>query len=160
MQEENGRLPGETALAYTYYELYRDLPPTERSLRTLSEQKVEGKKRSLAMIGKWSKQYNWQSRVAVYDAEVTQTAYAEQAQRRQAEITAFIDEDMNIAIKFQTLCKSKLEKLEQSGADPDCKELRQLALAYKESREWLKDLIGILPEEEDDGEEAEETEEG
>ena len=38
--------------------------------------------------------------------------------------------------------------------------LRQVALTYKESREWLKELIAFLQdEEEDDGEEAEEAEE-
>ena len=62
MKEQNGRLPGETALALTYYELYRALPPSERSLRTLTEQEVNGKKRSLAMLGKWSTRHDWQVR--------------------------------------------------------------------------------------------------
>jgi hypothetical protein len=160
-QMENGRLQRETPLAFTYYELYRDLPAAERSLRVLADQEVNGKKRSVGMLGRWSTKYNWQSRVQLYDAQAAHDAYLDQAKRRQAEITQFIDEDMNIAIKFQRLCKSSLEELEQSGKKRDCKMLRQIALAYKESREWLKELAGILQDEEvEDGEEAEETEEG
>ena len=154
---ENGRLQGETSLAFTYYGLYRDLPAAERSLRVLADQEVNGKKRSVGMLGRWSTKYNWQSRVQLYDAQAAYDAYLDQAKRRQAEITQFIDEDMNIAIKFQRLCKSSLEELEQSGKKRDCKMLRQIALAYKESREWLKELAGILQDEEvEDGEEAEE----
>ena len=157
MKEQNGRLPGETALALTYYELYRALPPSDRSLRTLTQQEVNGKKRSASMLAKWSTRYNWQARVAVHDTEVARKNYLDRIKRQQTEITAFIDEDMDIALKIQKLCKSRLEKLEQPSANLDCRELRQVTLAYKESREWLKELIGILPEEEeDDGEEAEE----
>lgn len=152
---ENGKLPGETPLAFAYYELYRDMPPVERSLRTLAEKEVNGKKRSDGMLAKWSTKYNWQNRVKLHDAQVTRDAYLEQAKRRQAEITMFIDEDMDIALRFQKLCKLGLAELERSGEKPDCKMLRQLALAYKESREWLKELIAFLQnEEEDDGEEA------
>ena len=157
MEEQNDRLPKERELPYTYYQLYRDLPPDERSLRALEEQEVNGKKRSRSAIGKWSKKYNWQTRVAVHDAEAARAAHQERIQRQQAEIAAFIDADMEIAIQLQKLCKSKLDTLDQSGENLDGKELRQVALAYKESREWLKDLIGISPEEEEDGEEAEES---
>ena len=40
---ENGRLPGETVLAYTYFEMYRDAGD-ERSLDALSGQEVTGKR--------------------------------------------------------------------------------------------------------------------
>ena len=146
---ENGKLPGETPLAFTYYELYRDLPAAERSLRVLADQEVNGKKRSVGMLGRWSTKYNWQSRVQLYDAQAAHDAYLDQAKRRQTEITQFIDEDMNIALKFQMLCKASLEELDKSGKKPDHKVLRQLALAYKESRQWLKELIGILQNEEE-----------
>ena len=38
------RLTGETDLAYEYYKIYRDMPPAERSLRTLCGWEVTGKK--------------------------------------------------------------------------------------------------------------------
>ena len=152
---ENSRLPGESALAFTYYELYRALPPAERLLRVLTEQEVNGKKRSRAMLAKWSTKHNWQERIKVYDNQGARDAYVKMAKRRQTDITNFIDEDMEIALIFQKLCKSSLKKLEQSGGKLELKELRQLALAYKESREWLRELVGFPPEEEeDDGEEA------
>ena len=42
--EKGNRLPSETALAYEYFKLYRDMPPEERSLRALCEREVNGKK--------------------------------------------------------------------------------------------------------------------
>lgn len=148
------RLQNETKLAYAYYKLYRDMPAEERSLRVLCEREVNGKKRSISLLGRWSSEHNWQERIAVYDAEVERAAYQEKLAQRQAEVEAFIDEDMAISIKFQKLCKTRLEELDQAGKDMDCKELRQLALTYKECREWLKNLIGILQEVEDDEEET------
>lgn len=156
MKEENGKVKDESTLAFTYYELYRDLPPTERSLRTLAEQEVDGKKRSHAMLGKWSTRHNWQARVAIHDTKMAQEAHRERVQRQQTEIASFIDTDMEIALKLQQFCKSRLEKSVQSSENLDCREARQIALTYKESREWLKDLVNILPDEEeeddDDGE--------
>ena len=70
--------------------------------------------------------------------------------QKQVEIEAFIDEDMEISQKFQKLVKTRLEELDEAEKNMDCKELRQLALAYKECREWLKDLIGIMQEEYDE----------
>ena len=50
---ENGRLPGESQLAYTYFETYRDAGDA-RSLEALGNLEVTGKKRSVSMIKKWS----------------------------------------------------------------------------------------------------------
>ena len=38
---DGNRLPSETALAYEYFKLYRDMPPEERSLRALCELRSE-----------------------------------------------------------------------------------------------------------------------
>ena len=111
------------------------MPPKERSLRDLCEREVNGKKRServfkrwsreehslhapchLEVTGKkrservfkrWSSEHNWQERVATYDAEVERAAQELLAQR-QAEVEAFIEEDMAISLKFQKLCNTKL----------------------------------------------------
>ncbi len=156
---ENGnRLPKETALAYEYFKLYRDMAPEERSLRALCHLEVTGKKRSERVFKRWSSEHNWQKRIDAYDAEVERAAYQELLTQRQSEIEAFIEEDMTISLKFQKLCKKRLEELERAGENMDCKELRQLALTYKECREWLKNLIGILQDEvEKDEEETEGT---
>ena len=151
---ENGsRLPSETALAYEYFKMYRDMPPEERSLRALCHLEVTGKKRSERIFKRWSSKHNWQKRIETYDAEVERAAYQELLAQRQSEVEAFIEEDMAISLKFQKLCKKRLEELEQDGDNMDCKELRQLALTYKECREWLKNLIGILQDEVEDDEE-------
>ncbi len=152
---DSDQLPNETALAYAYYKLYRDTPAAERSLRSLCEREVNGKKRSISLLGRWSSDHSWQERIAAYDAEVESAAYQEQLAQRQAEVEAFIEEDMAISIRFQKLCKARLVELEKAGETMDCKELRQLALTYKECREWLKNLIGIMQEEADDDEETE-----
>ena len=54
--EKGNRLPSETALAYEYFKLYRDMFSEERSLRDLCEREVNGKKRSISQMGRWSKE--------------------------------------------------------------------------------------------------------
>ena len=89
-------------------------PPVERSLRDLCEREVNGKKRSISQMGRWSKEehslralchlevtgkkrservfkrwsskHNWQERVATYDADVERAAYQELLAQRQAEV--------------------------------------------------------------------------
>ena len=136
-------IPGESALAYNYFEMYRDAGP-ERNLRMLCDSEIGGKKRSVAQIGRWSSQFHWQTRVEAYDAHVAHAAFAKLAQQRRDEITKFIDNDMSIAINLQNLCSIRLNKLIKDGEEADCKELRQLALTYRESRLWLMELTGIL----------------
>ena len=147
------RIPGESALAYTYFEMYRDAGP-ERNLRMLCNSEIDGKKRSVAQIGRWSSQFHWQTRVEAYDAHVAHAAFAKLAQQRQDEITTFIDKDMSIAIDLQEFCLTHLKKLTQDGEEADCKEVRQLALTYRESRLWLMELIGILADRTHDEERA------
>ncbi len=155
----NDQMLGETPLAYTYYKLYRDTPPEARSLRALCHLEVTGKKRSERVIKRWSSEHDWQERVAIYDTMVARAAFQEQLTQRQAEVLAFINEDMDISLKFQKVCKARLEELTRVAENVDCRELRQLALAYRESREWLKDLIIIMQEEKDDAQEMEAWEE-
>ena len=142
--ESSARLPDESKLAFKYYELYRDQTSSCRSLRSLCDVEVDGKKRSLRQIGAWSSQHDWGGRVAKWDAAVERAAAAELFARRQAEISDFIDKDLQASLEFQRLCLARLKKLSSEGDDVDSKELRQLAMAYKESREWLKELIGLV----------------
>ena len=137
---ENGRLPGESALAFTYFEMYRDAR-NGRSLESLSNQEVTGKKRSVSMIKKWSAQYQWGGRVAAFDEEVAQRAAEALVARRSSEIEAFIEADMQIATRVQALCLNQLQALE---AEKDISALRQLVLTYKEARLWMMELTGAM----------------
>ena len=138
----DSQAPRESALAYKYFELYRDAGQ-QRSLRSLCEHTVEGKKRLLSQIGRWSSQFSWQERVEAFDAKNAQLAFQRLSAQRKEEITTFISEDLAIALQVQNLCKKRLQELTDSGTQIDCRELRQLALAYRESRIWLMELIGI-----------------
>lgn len=137
------RLPGESALAFAYFELYRDAG-SQRSLRALCESEINGKKRTLSQIGKWSSRFHWQTRVEAFEAEIAHTALLELTEQRREEITAFIANDMAIALELQKLCKIRLRNLAADTDNNDCRELRQLALAYRESRLWLMELTGIV----------------
>ncbi len=66
------RLAGETALAFEYFELYRDMP--DRTLRKLSLIQVRGKTRHLKTIGRWSTNFRWQERVKSFDDEKNRRA--------------------------------------------------------------------------------------
>ena len=138
----DSQAPRESALAYKYFELYRDAGQ-QRSLRSLCEHTVEGKKRSLSQIGRWSSKFSWQERVEAFDAKNAQLAFQRLSAQRKEEITTFISEDLAIALQVQNLCKKRLQELTDSGTQIDCRELRQLALAYRESRIWLMELIGF-----------------
>lgn len=153
------RIYEESALAFQYFELYRDTNPSDRSLRKLTQVEVNGKKRDLKTIGRWASRFQWQERVKPFDAENTRRAAEQAAARQQAEIQAFIEEDLQIARDFQALVKEQLAHIKTVANDPtnnhqkpNIQQLRQLALAYKESRLWLKDLIGLMNEEDLDEE--------
>ena len=138
----DSRVPGESALAYKYYELYRDAGEN-RNLRSLCDHTVDGKKRSVSQFGRWSSQFSWQERVEAFDAKNARVAFQRLSAQRKEEIMAFISEDLAIALQVQNLCKKRLQELTDSGSQIDCRELRQLALAYRESRIWLMELAGI-----------------
>ena len=137
------RMPGESALAFQYLEVYRDSNPSDRSLRKLTKVEINGKKRNLKTISQWSSQFQWQKRVQAFDAENTRRAAQQVAARQQAEIKAFISKDLEIGSAFQKFISEHLVEIEQK---PNIQELCQLALAYKETRLWMRELIGILQE--------------
>ena len=151
------RIYGESALAFQYFEVYRDTNPSDRSLRKLTQVEINGKKRDLKTIGRWASQFYWQERVKAFDAENTRRAAEQVAARQQAEIEAFIEEDLQIAREFQFLVKEQLAQIKTVVSDPannhqkpNIRQLRQLALAYRESRIWLMELSGILQEKNDE----------
>ena len=142
-KELMARLPGESALAYEYFKLYCEMPAADRSLQALCDRVVTGKKRSVGVFKRWSAQHEWQSRVSAYDAELERAAAAELFARRRTEIADFIDKDIQVSRLSQEICLRRYKELSATAA-VDCTELRQLAMAYSQSREWVKELIGIL----------------
>ena len=55
--EFDSQVPGESALAYKYFELYRDAGEN-RNLRSCCENTIHGKKRSLSQFGRWSRRFS------------------------------------------------------------------------------------------------------
>lgn len=155
--EFDEKIYGESALAFQYFEVYRDTNPSDRSLRKLTQVEINGKKRDLKTIGRWASQLQWQERVKAFDAENTRRAAEQVAARQQAEIEEFIEEDLQIAKDFQFLIKEHLAEIKTVVSDStnnhqksDIQQLRRLALAYKESRLWMMELSGILQEKNDE----------
>lgn len=141
------RVLGETALAFEYFELYRDMP--HRTLRKLTLIPVRGKTRDLKTIGRWSSNFRWKERVQAFDNEKNRRAAQETAARQQAEIEAFIEADLKIARDMQEMTQQGLQQIKETQTR-DAAEMRKLALMYNVSRIWLMELIGIIKEKDDD----------
>ena len=118
------RLPDETALAWQYFKLYCEMPATERSLRVLCQRDVNGKKRSLKVLGRWSGQHSWQARAAAFDAQTQRAAADALLARRQAEIEDFIEKDVRVSQQFQEVCIRRLTEISESDT-VNALELRQ-----------------------------------
>lgn len=141
------RVLGETALAFEYFELYRDMP--DRTLRKLTLIPVRGKTRDLKTIGRWSSNFHWKERVQAFDDEKKRRAAQEMTARQQAEIKAFIEADLQIARDMQEMTQQHLAQIRETQTR-DAAEMRKLALMYNVSRIWLMELIGIIKEKDND----------
>ena len=141
------RILGETALAFEYFELYRDM--SNRTLRKLTLIPVRGKTRDLKTIGRWSSNFRWKERVQAFDDEKKRRAAQEMTARQQAEIEAFIEADLKIARDMQEMTQQRLAQIKETQSR-DAAEMRKLALMYNVSRIWLMELIGIIKEKDDD----------
>lgn len=79
------RQPGESNKAYTAFCIYRDLPPTQRSLKEVTirfyEKDRAKVRRASKMIEKWSVRWRWVERAEAWDQERDRRA-------REAEIEA------------------------------------------------------------------------
>ena len=105
--------------------------------------RCQRKKRSLKVFGRWSSQHSWQARAAAFDAQTQRAAADALLARRQAEIEDFIEKDVRVSQQFQEVCIRRLTEISESDT-VNALELRQLAMAYTQSREWVKELIGIM----------------
>lgn len=74
------RQPSEGAKPFAAFQVYRDQPPMERSVRRLAE--TIG--RSRAIVGRWSSRWSWVTRVTAWDAEQDRLLHAANVEARRA----------------------------------------------------------------------------
>ena len=91
------RRSGESDLAFAYFQLYRDQKAGERSLRALTDVVVNGKKRSLNVLGRWSSKYEWPKRMRDWDFERSKDVLRTIVAKRNRELVDFIEKDFTIA---------------------------------------------------------------
>ncbi|MDP7281077.1 MAG: hypothetical protein QGG39_14515 [Candidatus Poribacteria bacterium] len=137
------RRSGESDLAFAYFQLYRDQQPGQRSLRSLTDVVVNGKKRSLNVLGRWSSKYEWPKRLRDWDFDRSKDALRTIVSKRNRELVDFIEKDFTIAKISQGLTIQRLTEMFESDAI-NCGEFRALMSAYGQAREFLKELIGIF----------------
>ena len=155
------KIEGESTLAYTYYKLYRDMLPNDRSLEALTQIEIKGKMRTKSVFTRWSKRHEWQRRVKRFDTLTEKAAYEQLMHKQKKMVEKFIDKDLDISFRVQNLCDARLKVLENPENKTEDKTLRQLVLTYKECREWIKNLAGILqdiPQQQENDEQKEKTE--
>jgi len=133
----------ESDLAYEYFKLYRDTDRDKRSLRALCGRNVDGKKRSLNVIGRWSVRHEWSKRVRDWDIDRSRDQLKLVITQHNKELSDFIDKDFQIATSAQRLVQDKLGRMSESD-DFNCHHFRQIMIGYREAREFLKDLIGVF----------------
>ena len=141
-------LEGEKPHPFKWFMRYRDMEPP-RSLEKLHRSCTKAAPRkgvSLRSLKQYSVDFHWQRRCEAYDTQIAKEAAKALMEQRQHEIDGFIDQDFSIATRMQGLVDKKLEVLEKAE-DMDVKELRTLAGAYKESRVWIQELLGLMEDE-------------
>jgi hypothetical protein len=154
------QLPDESAQAYAAFCLFRDLPPSGRSLEKAynvylsakrgGQGKGKTKKSVPGRWTKWASDYDWQGRATAFDAQNQRKALIRTANRRQKEIEAFVENDLRVSQGIQRIISKKLaDQLQRDAVEVNASELRSLALGYDVSRKWLKELIGLLDSEAD-----------
>ena len=140
------RIKGETDLSYTYFEIYRDLDPKQRSVEALCAYEVQGKKRTHTVFARWYRNHDWANRVNQWDIERSRSALRAFILRRNKDLEKFIDDDFTIMKAAQQIVIKKTLKLSKQE-DPNATEFRTTMLGYQVVREGLKDLIGIFNQE-------------
>ena len=141
MVHQQERLLNESPLAYKYYLLYRDQEPSTRSLRSLCDIEVAGKKRTLRQIGAWSSQQDWTHRVAVWDAETEREAQLRKFTERVQALEHYIDTELAFIGEIQQLLQKALQNLKQ--ADTPELQLSEIVKTWSQVRVWLQESIAL-----------------
>lgn len=124
--------PDETPLAFSYFTAYRDMGPT-RSLRALETVEIQGKKRGLRQIGRWSSAFAWQVRVEAFDADVIETAETQAVEKRIKEVQDFIDTDILIVSAIQKDFRAWIE----SDSEKDPGAYLKWTKIYEMTQKWI-----------------------
>ena len=124
--------PGESDLTFEYFTAYRDMGPT-RTLRALEKIEIAGRTRGLRQIGKWSSEFEWQTRVEAFDVNVARAASIKTVENRANALQAFITRDMGLALIIQDAFIKWCQNLESKTPD-DYSEWVNL---YSDIREWI-----------------------
>jgi hypothetical protein len=137
------RIKGETALAYSYFELYRDMPADSRSHAHLCSIIVEGKKRGIKQVQRWSSDYNWKERIADWDIAKNKEVLRGYLKKYGDDFRGHLQAHMVILKSFQMVA-SRIAKRLSDETKPDVKEFRQAVLGYQPVGQMLNDLLGIF----------------
>lgn len=113
------RQPGEPARAYAAFCIYRDLPPSERSLRAVADRlygvKPDAKRRRVpGQIHQWSTRWRWVERAAAWDDE--QDRRAREAQLRA--VREMRERHIREAMALQQKALQRLQSMDLSELSP------------------------------------------
>jgi len=138
------KLQNESANAYAWFLRYCELG-ADRTLDALLDENLTEmalQKVSRRTLARWSKKFQWQVRVEVYDTRVSQLAFTELLEKQKTELHDFIEKDLRISRAMQAIVANQVKTLSASD-DIDLRQLRSLVISYSHSREWVKELIGL-----------------
>lgn len=129
------RLPSDTDKSFEAFALYRDMGAS-RSLKAVAE-KLE---KSETIIGRWSGQHNWVSRVAAYDASLDEKLLDKNAER-QERIRENAVKDYEFLRKSIDNFKANLEAVRFVGVN--AYEMNTLLELMKKADDYARRAVGL-----------------
>lgn len=140
------RIPGETRLAFQYFELYLN-QTGNRSIRDLCVRIVGRKKRSLTVISRWSSACHWQDRVKAFDRDQQKERAKAARKIRKGDIEKFVRTENSINERSQAFVMLVMDDLFQKGqTDRNVAQYRMVAMGHSAMREHSKEILGFLDE--------------
>jgi hypothetical protein len=103
------RQENETVKAFEAFTIYRDLGIT-RSIREVAKKL----NKSVALLGRWSSQYNWVERAQEYDDELDRKALLQQEKARRD----MVKRHANHAMMFQQKVLERMQKMKPEELSP------------------------------------------
>ena len=143
----------ESAQAYSAFRHYLELPFKQRSVDAAYRVYYEAKhgqsigKRKTAPVTwtMWMGHHEWSDRAQAFDAMQQKKALIRTANRRQKDVEAFVEADMNISLGVQRIVSKKVAvMMKQAPIDVNSNELRQITMSYDHARTWMTELIGLF----------------
>ena len=119
----------ESSRAFAAFCIYRDLPPTERSLAKIAQTH----NKSIAVIASWSTKYEWVKRATAFD----DFRFKKQAETKQAEIDKIIAECGYASMHERVKALAEVANILKEDIDAK----KKLYLSGKLGETFNKDLI-------------------